>query len=241
MKKRNPRFGYLRIAMQIQNAFGIKLDKGVVKRVLDKYFQLTDPPYVGPSWLSFIGRMKDSLWSVDLFRCESILLKSHWVMVAMDQFTRRIIGFAVHAGDLNGVAVCCMFNQIKFGHRLPKYLSLDNDTLFHFHQWRANLRILDVEEIKRVPYAPTSHPFIERLIGTIRREYLGQLFFWNKCDLEKKLEQFKTYYNNNRAHSSLDGNTPSEKASENVSNVISIENYRWKSLAQDLFQLPMAA
>jgi hypothetical protein len=36
--------------------------------------------------------MKDSLWSVDLFRCESILLRSHWVMVVMDVFTRRIPG-----------------------------------------------------------------------------------------------------------------------------------------------------
>jgi hypothetical protein len=49
----------------------------------------------GPSWLSFIGHIKDSLWSVDLFRCESILLRSHWVMVVMDVFTRRIIGFGV--------------------------------------------------------------------------------------------------------------------------------------------------
>jgi len=39
--------------------------------------------------------VKDSLWSVDLFRCESILLRSHWAMVVMDVFTRRIIGFGV--------------------------------------------------------------------------------------------------------------------------------------------------
>jgi putative transposase len=42
--------------------------------------------------------MKDSLWSVDLFRCESILLRSHWVMV-MDVFTRRIVGFGVERAD----------------------------------------------------------------------------------------------------------------------------------------------
>ena len=53
--------------------------------------------------------MKDSLWSIDLFRCESMLLKSHWVMVIMDQFTRRVIGFAVHAGAVDGVTLCCMF------------------------------------------------------------------------------------------------------------------------------------
>src|SRR5450759_3385055 len=60
----------------------------------------------GPSWLSFIGHVKDSLWSVDLFHCESILLRSHWVMVVMDVFTRRIIGFGVERAGLCGVSVC---------------------------------------------------------------------------------------------------------------------------------------
>jgi hypothetical protein len=41
--------------------------------------------------------VKDSLWSVDLFRCESILLRSHWVMVVMDVFTRRITALALSA------------------------------------------------------------------------------------------------------------------------------------------------
>jgi hypothetical protein len=65
----------------------------------------------GPSWLTVIGHVKDSLWSVDLFRNESILLKSHWVMVVMDQYTRRIIGFAVHAGNVDGPTLCRMFND----------------------------------------------------------------------------------------------------------------------------------
>ena len=52
----------------------------------------------GPSWLTVIGHAKDSLWSVDFFRCESILLNSYWIMVVMDVFTRRIIGFGVAAG-----------------------------------------------------------------------------------------------------------------------------------------------
>lgn len=56
--------------------------------------------------------MKDSLWSVDSFRSESILLESHWVMVIMDQYTRKIIGFPVHKGDLNGTEIFCMFNKI---------------------------------------------------------------------------------------------------------------------------------
>ena len=56
----------------------------------------------GPSWLTFLGHMKDSLWSMDLFRCEAATLRTHWVLVVMDQYTRRIIGFGVHAGTVDG-------------------------------------------------------------------------------------------------------------------------------------------
>ena len=126
MKQRNSRYGYRRIAMQISNAFGIEVDKDLVRRILSKHYK-NDPENDGPSWLTFIGHMKDSLWSVDLFRCESIHLRSHWVMVVMDQFTRRMIGFAVHKGDVSGIDLCCMFNKIISKQRLPTYLSSDND------------------------------------------------------------------------------------------------------------------
>jgi putative transposase len=58
----------------------------------------------GLSWLTFIGHMKDSLWSVDL-RCESAVLRTYWVLVVMDQFTRRIIGFGVQRGVVDGLAL----------------------------------------------------------------------------------------------------------------------------------------
>jgi putative transposase len=106
---------------------------------------------------------------MDLFRCESILLKSHWVLVIMDQFTRRIIGFGVQAGDVDGVALCRMFSTAISTQGAPHYLSSANDPLFHYHQWQANLRVLEIKKIKSIPYTPVSHPFVERLIGTIRR------------------------------------------------------------------------
>ena len=95
--------------------------------------------------------MKDSLWSIDLFRTESIHLKSHWVMVIMDQLTRRIIGFVVHPDQISGMDLCCLFNKIISQKNIPKFLSSDNDPLFQFYRWQANLRILGIEEIKTVP------------------------------------------------------------------------------------------
>ncbi len=92
------------------------------------------PDNDGPSWLTFIGHAKDSLWSADLFRCESVILKSHWVMLVIDIYSRRIIGFSVHTGNPDGIAVCCMFNKIIAGKALPRHLSSDNDPLFKFHR-----------------------------------------------------------------------------------------------------------
>ena len=74
---------------------------------------------------------------------------------------------------------------------LPKHLSTDHDPLFRFHRWLAKLRVLEIEEVKSVPYIPISHPFIERLIGTVRREYFNRVFFWNSVDLARKLEAFR--------------------------------------------------
>ena len=122
--------------MQITDTFGIDINKDLVRRVLDKHYRPI-PSGAGPSWLTFLGHTKDSLWSIDLFRCESILLNSHWVLVVMDQFTRRIIGFGVHAGDVDGIALCRMFNSAISNQDAPHYLSSDNDPLFRYQRWKA--------------------------------------------------------------------------------------------------------
>ncbi len=153
MKHRNRRFGALRIAMQINNTFGLDINKDVVLRVLAKHYHYS-PDNNGPSWLSFIGNLKDSLWSIDFFRVQSITLNTHWVMVVLDQYTRRIIGFAVH---------------------------------------------------------------------------------------QKQLDSFKVFYNDNRVHSSLNANTPSQKSGKSRSEIVPIQHFKWKAHCNGLFQLPIAA
>jgi transposase InsO family protein len=85
---------------------------------------------------------------VDLFRCESILLRSYWVLVVMDQFTRRLVGIGVHCGPVAAADLCGMFNAAIHGQGAPRHLSTDHDPLFDAHRWMANLRILEIDEIK---------------------------------------------------------------------------------------------
>ncbi len=110
MKRRNPSWGCPRIAQQIALAFAIPINKDVVRRILAVRYQPT-PDSAGPSWLTVLGHAKNSLWSLDLFRCESAVLRTHWVLVVMDQWTRRIVGFGVHRGVVDGVGLCRMFNR----------------------------------------------------------------------------------------------------------------------------------
>jgi len=112
--------------------------------------------------------------------------------------------------------------------------------LYRFHQWQANLRILDVKAIKTVPYAPLSHPFVERLIGTIRRECLDRTLFWTAADLEAKLLDFQRYFNGHRAHAGLGGLPPEPRTGEGSARA-SVSEYRWRPHCRGLYQTPIAA
>jgi putative transposase len=239
MKQRNQTWGCPRIAQQITLAFGLPINKDVVRRILAAQYRPT-PDSTGPSWLTVLGHAKDSLWSLDLFRCESAILRTHWVLVVMDQCTRRIVGFGVRRGVVDGVALCQMFNRAMGRQAAPTYLSSDHDPLYRFHQWQANLRILDVAAIKTVPYVPLSHPFVERLIGTIRRECLDRTLFWTAADLELKLREFQRYFNGHRTHAGLGGLTPEPRTGEDSARA-KVSTYRWRTHCGGLYQTPIAA
>ena len=85
IKRRNPRFSCRKIAAQIAHAFGIEIDKDIVHRILAKHYR-PESDGDGVSWLTAIRYAKDSLWSIDLFRCESIVLQRYWVMVIIEVF-----------------------------------------------------------------------------------------------------------------------------------------------------------
>ena len=131
-----------------------------------------------------------------------------------------------------------MFKQaIRGVTTLPKYLSSDHDPLYQFHQWKANLRVLDIEEIKTVPEVPWSHPFIERLIGTIRFECLDRLLFCTVTDLNTKLSEFQHYYNEHRVRSGLGGKLPDSAGAA----PINLASYGWQKHCRGLYQTPVAA
>jgi len=112
-------------------------------------------------------------------------------------------------------------------------LIVQPETVIAWH--RQGFRfILDMEE------SPLSHPIVERLIGTVRREFLDQVLFWNACDLERKLTEFQTYYNAARSHASLAGYTPFAVATGHTAVPADLNHMRWVSHCRGLVQVPVA-
>jgi len=129
-KSRNPKFGHVRIARQIAHAFGVEVEKDIVRRVLEKHYWPGGSGTDGPSWLTLIAQTKDSVWNLELFCCESILPRSCWIMAVIYVFTRRLIGFGVERACIDGISVCRILNHAIAGHSPPNHVSTDNDPLF---------------------------------------------------------------------------------------------------------------
>jgi hypothetical protein len=239
MTQRNPSGGCPRIAPPITLAFGIAIDRDVVRRILAARSAPT-PDSAGPSWLTVLGHAKDRLWRVDLCRCESAVLHTYWVLVVIDPWTRRIVGFGVHGGVVDGGALCRMFNRASSGHALPTYLRADHDPLYRFHQWQANVRILNVQDIKTVPDVPRSHPVVERLMGTVRRECLDRLLFWTAADLEQKRAEFQPYDHEHRTHAARAGRRPTPSLDPADARA-RLRAYRWQPHCRRRYYTPRAA
>src|SRR5713101_4800638 len=116
MKQRNPTWGCPRIAQQIALAFDLPINKDAVRRILASHYR--------PEQDSRGSILADLHWTPEgqplesrYVPCESATLRTHWVLVVMDQYTRRIMGFGVHAGAVDGVALCRMFNHALRGQR----------------------------------------------------------------------------------------------------------------------------
>jgi hypothetical protein len=86
-----------------------------------------------------------------------------------------------------------------------------------------------------------SHPFVERLIDTLRREFLDHVIFWNSGELKRTLDEFRVYYNHHRVHAPLGGDTLRETSGEAIISRAGLHQFRWQLHCRGPFQLPLSA
>lgn len=238
MKQRNADFGCPRIAQQINKAFGVNIDKDVVRRVLAKHYR-PEPYDGGPSWLTFLRYTRDSLSSIPLFRRESVLPRIHSILLAIGQFTRTIIGCGISGRIFDQTVVCSRFDTAIPVIGASRSLRSVHDQSFSHHRCRKKL--LGVSRTRTVIILPRSPPVAERRTRTRRRKHHDYRSNYSAIHLEVKRSALNNSYHLFLIPSSLD-----ERRSARISMATAIshaesENFARKRYCQEELRTLIAA
>ena len=95
----------------------------------------------------------------------------------------------------------------------PRYLLRDRDSIYGEFV-RRRIKSLDIEEVVTAPRSPWQNPYVERVIGTIRRDCLDHIIVINERQLRRILRDYFKYYHTSRTHLSLNKDPPERRPIE---------------------------
>ena len=159
------------------------------------------------TWLPFLRNHLDVSWAIDFFTVTTINFATYYVFLVFDHGRRRVVHFAITRNPLMKWVIQQLREAMPFGLQ-PKYLFRDNDGIYG-NGVRAFLDSCGIEEVRTAYRSPWQNPFVERFIGTLRREMLNHVIVLGQGHLERLLREFiEEYYHVARPHQGLDGDTP---------------------------------
>ena len=88
------------------------------------------------------------------------------------------------------------------------YFCHKNPILFLWWLFPAALKNMGINEVIAAPQSPWQNPYVERLIGSIRRDCLNHVIVLNEKHLKQILSSYFEYYHNDRTHCGLAKDTP---------------------------------
>jgi len=206
MHRANPLWGAPRIHGELQK-LGIEIGETTVAKYLGRR-----PASPSPTWRTFLRTHLSQCASMDFFTVPTATFRVLFVLVILSHDRRRI----VHLNVTDHPTAAWTRQQIREAfpdHTEPTYLVRDRDSCYGPDFGRL-LESFGTEEILIAPRAPWQNPYVERLIGTLRRECLDHVIVWNERSLRRTLRLFLAYYHEWRPHLSLDKDAPIARAAQ---------------------------
>jgi transposase InsO family protein len=206
MGSENPTWGAPRIRAELA-----LLGHDVAQSTLAKYLgKGRKPP--SQSWKTFLANHAGALASIDFFTVPTAAFRVLYVFVVLRHDRRRVVHFGVTAKP-TAAWVAEQVRQAFPASATPRYLIRDREDVFG-RAFRQCLRDLQIKDIRTAPRSPWQNAFVERLIGSIRRECLDHFIVLNAPHLQRILSSYFKYYHDSRTHQSLDDNSPNPRAIE---------------------------
>src|SRR4029077_20269099 len=133
-----------------------------------------------------------------------------YCFVLLGHDRRRVVHFNITTNP-SAAWVARQITQAFPFDTVPRFLLHDRDGCYGAAFDHA-LAALGIKEVLTAPRSPWQSPFVERLIGSLRRECLDHLIVFNEASLRRTLTSYFRYYESSRTHLSLAKDTPEERA-----------------------------
>ena len=179
-------------------------DANTIRRYMARPKRPRDP---SPTWLPFLRNHLDVPWAIDLFTVVTLNFRTLHVFVVLEHGRRRVVHAAISYHPSMGWVIQHLRNAMPFGLQ-PRYLFRDNAGIYG-EGVKAFLDRCDIDQVRTAYRSPWQNPYVERFIGTLRRELLDHVIVLGRRHLNRLLKEFiDDYYHTERPHQGLDGDTP---------------------------------
>ena len=204
MCRENPCWGAPRIHGEL-----LKLGIDIGESSVSKYMVRNRKP-PSQTWRTFLENHAQQLVSIDFFTVPTIRFRVLYVFLVLAHDRRRIFHFNVTAHPTAEWTGQQLREAFPFD-QLPRYLLRDRDRIFG-DDFREQVRDLGICEVLSAPRSPWQRAYVERVIGSIRRECLDQVIVFNENSLRRTLNSYFDYYHRSRTHLSLGKDSPEPRA-----------------------------
>ncbi len=162
------------------------------------------------NWVPFLRNHLDVSWAIDFFTVTTLGFQVLYVFLILDHARREVLRFAVTPHPSMEWVIQQLREATPFGEQ-PRYLFRDNDRIYGYGV-AAFLTSCGIQEVRTAYQSPWQNPYIERMIGTLRRELLDHVIVVSQLHLERLLREYlEQYYHVARPHQGLKGETPIEE------------------------------
>jgi putative transposase len=200
MWQTNPTWGAPRIVGELR-----KLGIEVAKSTVEKYrVRPRKPP--SPTWKTFLKNHVQDLVSLDFFVVPTVRHTLLFVLVILAHHRRRVVHFNVTEHPTAEWTAQQVINAFPWD-EAPRYLLRDRDRIYGT-SFQQRVQHMENEEVVIAPRSPWQNPYVERLIGSIRRECLDHVLVLHERHLRRLLTSYFQYYHRWRTHRALDMDCP---------------------------------
>jgi putative transposase len=209
MSRNNPMWGAPRIHGEL-----LKLGIEITEPTVAKYMLRTRKP-PSQTWRTFLENHVKSMVSVDFFTVPTIRFQVLYVFLVLAHDRRRILQFGVTAHPTAEWTVQQLRNAFPW-ESAPCYLLRDRDRIFG-EEFVSQVKAMGIKQVLSAPRCPWQRAYVERLIGSIRRECLDHVVVFSENSLRRTLSAYGGYYHNWRTHLSLGKDAPEARRVQPVS------------------------